>query len=255
MIETGPTGLTDARLFDAWEAGYRRTPIDRAAVLFEAGRAWMDESRPERDEVDGLTLGMLDAGLLACREATFGSRIEALAQCPACDEALEFGFDVDDVRTASGSPDDRFEVASADGDYRVTARLPTLADLRVAAGAHGLAGARRILDERCVVEAIHAGDAIGVGALPDEVTDEVGRIMAAADRQADVRLALTCPACHHEWETRFEIATFLWQEIDARARRLLVEVHTLAEAYGWPEADIIAMPAERRGAYLELVLG
>jgi hypothetical protein len=35
-------------------------------------------------------------------------------------------------------------------------------------------------------------------------------------------------------------------------RRLLREVHTLALAYGWREADILNMSARRRRFYLEM---
>jgi hypothetical protein len=51
----------------------------------------------------------------------------------------------------------------------------------------------------------------------------------------------------------FDIGAFLWEEIAAQARRLLREVHTLARAYGWREADILVMSAARRQAYLEMV--
>ena len=42
-------------------------------------------------------------------------------------------------------------------------------------------------------------------------------------------------------------------ELATQAKRLLREVHFLARAYGWREADILAMSARRRQAYLEMV--
>jgi hypothetical protein len=79
--------------------------------------------------------------------------------------------------------------------------------------------------------------------------------MVQADPQADVQLALTCPACGHQWEATFDIASFFWSEIDSWAHRILREVHTLASAYGWREADILAMSPQRRQLYLEMVSG
>ena len=79
--------------------------------------------------------------------------------------------------------------------------------------------------------------------------------MAAADPQADVELALSCPACGHAWPAAFDIASFLWTEVDAWARVLLHEIHALASAYGWREADILALSPRRRRAYLELIGG
>jgi hypothetical protein len=47
--------------------------------------------------------------------------------------------------------------------------------------------------------------------------------------------------------------TFFWKEIAAHAKRLLREVHILAAAYKWREADILAMNPNRRQYYLEMV--
>jgi hypothetical protein len=255
MTAAAPAGLTDTHLLDAWEAGHARGPVDRAALLYDVSRAADAKVRLQAVDADSATLGMVDAGLLDCREATFGSRVEALAVCPACDESLEFGFDLDAIRTGAGRPDDRFEVTSPDGRSKVIGRLPTVADLRAASVGENVEAARRILGRRCVVAATREGEPADVATLPDQVLAMLGAAMADRDRQADTRLALTCPACGHGWDTRFDIAAFLWHEIDARARRLLVDIHTLATAYGWTEAEILALPRERRRAYLELVLG
>jgi hypothetical protein len=75
----------------------------------------------------------------------------------------------------------------------------------------------------------------------------------ALDIQADSRIEIHCPACGAQSSAEFDIAAFFWQEITAQARRLLREVHALARAYGWREADILAMSARRRQAYLSLI--
>ena len=77
--------------------------------------------------------------------------------------------------------------------------------------------------------------------------------MALTTTKAEVQLTLNCPACEHSWSVLFDITTFVWAEISSLARRLLREVHILATAYGWHEADILAMSAIRRQFYLELV--
>jgi hypothetical protein len=63
-----------------------------------------------------------------------------------------------------------------------------------------------------------------------------------------------CPSCGHVWQALLDIVDFLWKEVAAGAARLLDEVHTLARAYHWPEADILAMSSRRRQAYLELAM-
>ena len=50
-----------------------------------------------------------------------------------------------------------------------------------------------------------------------------------------------------------DIAGFFWAELDAWARRLLREIHTLARFYGWSEAEILALSPLRRRCYLEMV--
>jgi hypothetical protein len=77
--------------------------------------------------------------------------------------------------------------------------------------------------------------------------------MALADPLSETRLTLECPKCGNRWEDTLEFAAFLWAEIEARAKRLLFEIHTLASAYGWTEAEILALGDRRRATYLEMV--
>jgi hypothetical protein len=51
----------------------------------------------------------------------------------------------------------------------------------------------------------------------------------------------------------FDTATYLLQELDARAARLLEEVHALAFHYHWSEREILAMAPTRRERYLSLL--
>jgi len=89
--------------------------------------------------------------------------------------------------------------------------------------------------------------------LPDEVVNAVLAEMAQADPQADVQVALACPACRHHWSVAFDILAYLWSEIDDWAQRLLREIHALASGYGWSERDILALSARRRRTYLEML--
>ena len=77
--------------------------------------------------------------------------------------------------------------------------------------------------------------------------------MAVADPLAEIRLALCCPSCGDESTETIEIVSFLWGEIEARGKRLLTEVHAIAAAYGWTEAEALALSPARRAFYLEMV--
>ena len=63
-----------------------------------------------------------------------------------------------------------------------------------------------------------------------------------------------CPSCEVVLNEPLDLAAFCWAEVEARAPRLMAEVHTLASHYGWSEADILAMSRVRRNAYLGMVL-
>src|SRR5262249_55645931 len=63
---------------------------------------------------------------------------------------------------------------------------------------------------------------------------------------------LRAPACGHGWQADLDVGAFVLAEVDAHAARLLGEVHGLAHAYGWSEADILALSTARRRRYLEL---
>jgi hypothetical protein len=91
-----------------------------------------------------------------------------------------------------------------------------------------------------------------VSELPEAVVQEINRRMAEADPQADVQVTVSCAACGVAWQAMFDIASFLWGEVDRWARRMLHEVHVLASAYGWTEAEILRLGPWRRRVYLGL---
>ena len=131
--------------------------------------------------------------------------------------------------------------------------IPTSQDLMAAEGEDNVEAARLLILDRCLLSAQKAGDAVSSLQLPAEVVAGVAESMAQADPLADIQLNIDCPACRHRWRAAFDIVSFLWTEIEAWAGRILSEVHTLARAYGWREAEILALSAARRQFYLEMV--
>ncbi|MFD0346200.1 hypothetical protein ACFQ0M_09210 [Kitasatospora aburaviensis] len=77
--------------------------------------------------------------------------------------------------------------------------------------------------------------------------------LAAADPQAEALLGLDCPGCGTPWWEPFDLGAFLWADVERIALHTLAEVDTLARAYGWREADILALGRRRRHRYLDLV--
>lgn len=239
--------LSASRLLHAWETGLAQPPLRRALTLLEA--AWPDETP---DALADLSIGQRNARLLELWEATFGPALACIAACPHCGEAAEVTFDVSDV-TVEAVIDTGATVAIRQAGYEIEARIPTSRDM-LAAAAFGDAGTirGRLLD-RCVVAARADGPLVAGSALPKPVVTMIARRLAEVDAQAEIRLAVQCPACGQPWEEGFDIAAFLWIEIDAWANRLLRDVHDLAVAHGWREADILAMNPARRRRYLDMV--
>jgi hypothetical protein len=238
--------LDAAELLQIWERCLQAGLTDRVLVLL--GAACPDVSR---GELTGIPIGRRDALLLDLRVLLFGPDLTAMVDCPVCREPLESTFPAEYLRIRPDSPDPGLQQVEA-GGLDVVFRVPDSSDLLSLAGSD-TATARNQLLERCVLEASGKdGHHAGCGALPGDVAAAVSGCMSAADPQADIELALTCPSCGHEWAAPFDIASFLWAEIDACVLRLLRDVHVLARAYGWREPDVLALSPLRRSVYLEL---
>lgn len=241
--------LSAPELLDAWERGRSLGPVGRALTLLEAA---CPEASP--DELASLSIGRRDADLLALREWAFGSEMAGVAVCPQCGEQLELSFSVAQIRLQSVARTGQAIELTIDG-YHLQVRPPTSQDL-AAAGEQPDAGLRRhLVLERCLTAAYREAKPVPASELPAKVFDAVEEGIAQADPQADIRLAIICPACDHRWEGVFDILAFFWSEIDAWAARILHEVHILASAYGWREHDILALSPRRRQCYLEMTGG
>jgi hypothetical protein len=242
-------GLSADDLLRVWEVGKAQHPLDRALTVLAA-----IEPSATRGELARLPTGRRDARLLSVYERTFGRDLAGLGRCPECDEAVEFSVAVLDLLAASGEAGCADPLTAASADYAVTYRLPDSSDVAEIIRLSDVAEARQRLLERCIVQATYEGAGVCLDRLPEAVVDLVVEQMAAQDPLAVIELALACPACGCQWQVILDIASFLWVKIEEQARRLLREVDMLARAYGWREADILAMGAARRQAYLEMVI-
>ena len=139
------------------------------------------------------------------------------------------------------------------GGYRIEFRPLNSSDLRTARQSVGVKALRQRLVELCIQQATWNGNEIAAAALPVDVVQELIAVLEQADPQSNVELSLTCVSCGHAWQPLFDIAAFFWSEINAWAMRILYEVHRLAMAYGWSEAEIVSMNPVRRQIYLEMV--
>ena len=191
--------------------------------------------------------------MLALREQLFGRALKSFAECPHCRARLEFSVDVNDLRVSFTGFANAAPAELTLDDIRVCFRRLSSEDLQAAARCADVADARRVLLQRCVVDARRNGEPLAAADLPPACVEALSSRLAALDGAADISLDLRCVACHHSWQLTLDIVRFLWAEVNALAKSYLNEVHILAWAYGWREADILAMSPARRQFYLERV--
>jgi hypothetical protein len=240
--------LAAADVLEIVDAGGERDAAQRGLLLLE-------RARPDHpaERLAGATLGFRDAQLLALRCGTFGDPLAGRVRCPACELllAVDVGRAELERLAAGGEPEpgDAFEIEC--GDVVVTARPPDGHALRAAAAQEDVDGARRSLIGSCVLEARSGKRKLDVGSLSDEVLEQVGEAIVAADPQSEVRIELTCAGCGHEWMPVLDIALFFWRELSAASVQILDDVHQLATGYGWSEEEVLRLSSRRRRRYVE----
>jgi hypothetical protein len=87
------------------------------------------------------------------------------------------------------------------------------------------------------------------GTVAAALLEQFERLNAAAE----IQVRLQCAACGAQPQLDLDIAHYLVREIAEAARRLLLEIHELASAYGWSERSIAGMTNARRAVYLEML--
>lgn len=217
--------LSSSDLLAAWDAGRARRPLDRALWLL-----WATGT----DAAQDLPLADRDRRLLRLREALFGRQIALLATCPGCAAQVEISVDTQDLQRHLG---DCGEVMVETPDGPVTLRAMTSADLAQISSVPE--------DER---EAA-ACDRL-TPAHPAAARTAIYNAIEAQLAEAELTVRLVCTDCGTSWRETLDIADCLWVEVDTAARRLMADVADLAGAFGWSEAQSLAVPAARRAVYL-----
>lgn len=235
--------LEDVDVLRLWEGAAGLGPIERALAL-----AGPDDGDPSLAEAP---LGRCQARLLRLRQALLGNRLEATAACPECRETVELVLGVTDLLSFDGAGG--AGIVDVDG-HTVSWRSPTPADLAAAAETSAGGGdPETVILERCILSALGPQGVMDPGGLPAPAREAVAAAMAAADPLAEILVSLVCPECGSAFEAEVDVASFVWAELEATASRIVLDVDTLARAYGWTEADVLALGAQRRTAYLRLV--
>jgi hypothetical protein len=233
--------LSAAEMLEVWERGQDYHAIDRA-LLF----ASLANSLSQVESLADLPIGVRDAKILELHAAVMGPNISAIINCSNCSEMLEFSIDSRELHQSKITSMDLLCVEVGTWKFRI----PTSRDLARVAHIPDTDNAAAALLRTCWVSD-------GSEAEPDwsnELMEAVEDQMEELDPQGDLNLDFNCDHCEHNWQSAFDISEVFWGEVEVYAKRLLMDVHLLASAYGWTEPDVLKLSDTRRAAYIDMVM-
>jgi hypothetical protein len=238
-----------------------------------------------RDRWDWLALTDLDVLILRLRQAVLGDRIRADVSCgtTGCNQRIDISFGVDEY-IAHHTPvlvpeDDRdwsVEPVEEPGWFRLLE-----GQVNHKAGIEGeSAGSsapqqpptplnlRSGQKDEVFFRIPTAADQLAVAGLPDPAEALVQRCvqpaLLAAGKRLQVEMAMesmapalsneligACPECGAEAHIYFEVRDYCLSELRQYAAFIYEDIDVLARRYHWTEADILAMPRNRRMIYAE----
>jgi hypothetical protein len=236
--------LSNADFLTLWENGHRLHPLDAALLAIRESLPENPDTQVADDPVADWTLGRRNRALAELRTLYFGPRLEGWTTCSQCGEKLEFEADCRSL--ARTHEETSCQPITIHGS---TFRLPTSRDLAAIAGETDPQRAALLLLQNCTVDR----PADYISDWSESEIEAVAETMALADPLAEIALSFECPVCQHTSEEVLDLSSFLWAEIETRAKRLLLEIHALASNYGWAESAILAMSDVRRAIYLQMV--
>ena len=240
------TGSESARLLALWERGLGHAGASRADVMLQVCDGM---------DVAPRTLGERNLRLLELHARLFGQQLELLSHCPSCGAAAQFSIDCRALAARLPAVGDgRSHEVEIEG-HLIEFRLPDAADLVDASQVETEDAFVARLLERCVLACTRGGAQLAVRDVPEPVLDGLSRHMETLDPAARVSFGVECPHCSVEWDARLDVDQLVWARVQASAERLLLEVDSLARAYGWTEREVLELDPLRRAAYLQLVNG
>lgn len=179
-------------------------------------------------------------GLLAITLATRGDVWTLTGQCqaPECSELMDLPLRLGDFLRIEDPL--RVGVPIA-GEGAVELRTPTGDDQR--AWLQAEAGPDHMLD-RLLTDAPTAP-------LAPEAVETIDAALAETDPLTALEIETVCPECGAANRIPMDLERQCLHFLTAEQPRLLDDIHRLALAYHWSEAEILAIPAARRRQYLD----
>lgn len=236
-----------AYLLALWEGVLAQPAASPGDALLRAAR---------RDAGPAHTPGERNARLAGLHVQWFGRELELISHCPACGTAVQFPADCERLAAQAAPPAQAPPYRLTYNGHVIEFRMPDNADIADAARRtqqDGDAAFARVLLERCVLDCQHQGAGVPVAQLPSDVLAALSDHMEALDPVASVSFELACPDCDMHWQAPLDLGEALWRKLRNAAEHLLLDVDTLARAYGWNEREVLRLSPLRRAAYLQMV--
>jgi hypothetical protein len=220
-----------------WESGQGLHPLDQGLLAIQMA---FPETRNE--SVADWPLGRRNRALAELRCALFGRWIRGWSACGACGEKVEFAVDGAEIsECATPVSETTIQVE------RRSFRLPSSRDLAQIATEDDPDNAALRLLQLCAVSPDEPAQ------LSNDELELVGDRISEADPLAEILFHFDCPVCGHSFDRVLDLSSFLWAEIEGRAKRLLLDVYELAASFGWSEGEILSLSPLRRDFYLQMV--
>ena len=227
-------GLDETAVFDSFTPTAIRL-LDRLLVK--------DEGCVLPGESASLTAFDRDRLLAAVYRRAFADRINSTTTCRTCAERFDLDFSLTELAATLESQRTRVDAEWADGYFSTkdgaVFRLPTGREECEAALTPRKPGA--------LAAALIAPESRPLTA------DELDALLDHVAPLLDLCLDAHCPECGHEQQVGFSVQSYLLESLLGGRRRLVVDVHRIAVAYGWTRQEILALPRTIRKQHVELI--
>lgn len=237
-----PTGAVELALAEA--AAGAGGAAARVTALLTAGVERLGGAPATAESVRALAIG--DRQFLARQLAAAHGRGGSwrTAGCRRCQAAFDVWLEPSALPPKEAGEGYPFAAARTPRGLR-RLRVPTGADQEAVEAIVDPAAALLALAARCLADAAPGDDAVHEDELPaiDAALEEVAP-------EVPLAVAATCPDCGEANDVALDPYGGL---AGGSADGLLAEVHVLASSYHWSEAEILALPRDRRRRYLALL--
>lgn len=198
-----------------------------------------DGNTEKKIKAEKITIADRDRLLAEIYKYTFGNRIESSLNCSNCGEKYDVDFLLDDlVKYSAGEnenikTDDEGFFCSDDG---LRFRLPDGED-EMAVLYVGAENAEDVIFSRCVAKQ-GVKEKKSIAALMEEIAPVM-----------TTDISINCPECAALQQVQFDMQQYLLAKIKNGQKKLTVEVHNIASAYGWSHKEIMDLPRSMRHTY------